>query len=105
MAAHSVNILVEWAEKLRIGVDEEYRGLMIHALDRAPGCDEIKANEWLEIRNAVVGYDPESRQGLLRLKTAVLMVLGHQIEEWHRLDRPTSHEQWSQAKYGKGVEG
>lgn len=95
MAANSVTILLR-AARIR-DWNEPDRKMYIHALQYAPGMDELDFNEWDELHQLLKNPNVEAKA----IRRKVLVILYHQLGEWNRLEQPRTHEEWSQAWLAK----
>ncbi len=106
MAAHSVNILSEFAYTMSYGATDLKLSNLRLALNCAAGMDELDLNRWRELSDLVDRLMPiplaERRHLDGGLHHAVLLALRDQIAEWARLGFPTTHGEWMDAKYPPG---
>lgn len=91
MAAHSLTILNESKQKLAEG--SLNRDLLVHALEYAPGMDELDFDTWKRLHDALT----DGCDGCVAL--AIDVALDEQRAEWHELQGPKTHEEWFNRKY------
>lgn len=95
MAATSVTILSEmFHEFLQQPVSEGLVEKYLHALDYAPGMDELSLNDWLELNGAL-----ESDFTGQDIAAMAHTILATQAEKWTGLGEPACHEDWVKAKW------
>lgn len=90
MAANSVTILLQAAEVHQW--EEADRKMYLHALDYAPGMDEVRLRQWEELRDIIEDGDPDD------IHRQILRTLHTQLGEWLRRGEPRSHEVWIKSK-------
>lgn len=119
MAAHSVNILLELANKLRVNPPSlNDLNQLDTALGYAPGMDELGLDDWrrlndcckdirdrlrkIEDGNLNTAAKHRAQDGVrLDLFIACTAVLSRQIAKWIELGFPRYHEEWFSRKYSK----
>lgn len=95
MAAHSVTILVEMSNASAVTLARKAQEY-IHALDYAPGMDELDFDDWRALHMAL-GERAADKCTDAQAHDAVVSALGTQISKWKALGRPRTHEEWAEA--------
>ncbi len=101
MAAHSVSILLEFAEKLKYAIRQRTLTELKTALEYAPGMDELNYIHWQNLHD-LTGQAP-SEELRDRLYELTLGTLSHQLLQWMALRCPRHHDEWMSRKYGEEI--
>ena len=113
MAAHSVNILIEMVKEIPCLPNKERVAAFVSrykfALDYAPGMSILDFEDYRVLHAGLDSFlssvpdRPAFDHWHIEVREATLVALQHQLSEWSALGKPSSCEDWRQAKYPSDI--